>query len=270
MGWVITTWHTDRLAALLDADTREAADDVVRRADRDARRLRRAARRETGGVAAALEALERLGSEALDDVRLQRGRWRDDGARPAPTRPRSGAAAPISARVRRADALGRLTADVRRAATGEPAPRRPQPAAPERSPARAVPPLAPARPRPSAAPAPAAAAPAPPPAPAAPLTAPAPAAAPAPPPAPAPPLTARPDWWAPDTLPARVHTADPVPPPVPPTAPVRRRRFQRAEPPPEVAPVPRRQTSGTRRGRASLRESVLNDLFRSTELADRA
>jgi hypothetical protein len=234
MGWVITTWHTDRLAALLDADTRDAAEDVVRRADRDARRLRRAARREAAGVAATLEGLERLGTEAREDVRRERRRRRDGEAPPGPTRPRADAAAPIAARVRRADALARLTADVRAAATGEPAPRRPQPAR-----------LAPARPRPAAAPAPA-------------------------PAAPAPPLAERPGWWAPDTPPGRVDTADPVPPPVPPTAPVRRRRFQREEAPPEVAPVPRRQTSGPRRGRASLRESVLNDLFRSTELPDRA
>jgi hypothetical protein len=229
MGWVITTWHTDRLAALLDANTREGAEEVVRRAGRDARRLRRGARREAAGVAASLDALERLGTDARDDVRRQRQRWRDGEARPGPARPRAEAPAPIAARVRRADALGPLTADVRQAVTGEPAPCRPQPAAPAPSPPQ-----------------------------------PAPAA-----PQPAPPLTARPDWWSPVTRPGRVDTADPVPPPVPPTAPVRRRRFQRAEAPPEVAPVPRRQTAGTRRGRASLRESVLNDLFRSTELADR-
>jgi len=229
MGWVITTWHTDRLAALLDADTREAAEEVVRRAGRDARRLRRVARREAADVAASLEALERLGTEARDDVRRQRRRWRDGEARPGPTGPRAEAAAPIAARVRRADALGRLTADVRKAATGEPAPA-----------------AAPAPPRRSVAPEP----------------------APTPPPA-TPPITAKPDWWAPILPLGRVATVDPVPPPVPPTAPVRRRRFQRAEAPPEVAPVPRRQTPGPRRGRASLRESVHNDLFRSTGLADR-
>ena len=246
MGWVITTWHTDRLAALLDADTRDAAEEVVRRAGRDARRLRRVARREAAGVAASLEALERLGTEAREDVRRQRQRWRDGDARPGPTGPRADAAAPIAARVRRADALGRLTADVRQAVTGEPAAAA-APAPPRRSVApETTPTPAPTAPRRSVAPEP----------------------APAPPPA-APPITAKPDWWAPILPPGRVATVDPVPPPVPPTAPVRRRRFQRAEAPPEVAPVPRRQTPGPRRGRASLRESVLNDLFRSTELADR-
>jgi hypothetical protein len=229
MGWVITTWHTDRLAALLDADTRNAAEEVVRRAGRDARRLRRVARREAAGVAASLEALERLGTEARADVRRQRRRWRDGEARPGPTGPRAEAAAPIAARVRRADALGRLTADVRQAVTGEPAL-----AGAATAPRRSV----------------------------------APEPAPTPPPA-TPPITAKPDWWAPILPLGRVATVDPVPPPVPPTAPVRRRRFQRAEAPPEVAPVPRRQTPGPRRGRASLRESVLNELFRSTELADR-
>ena len=61
MGWVVTSLKTERLAAL-----------VIDEAERDARRLRRAAGRETADAAAYLLALEEFGVETREAVRRRR------------------------------------------------------------------------------------------------------------------------------------------------------------------------------------------------------
>jgi hypothetical protein len=73
MTWIVTSWRTDRLEAMLDARARESAASIVAAAERDARRISRAAARETADAVAYLEVLERLGRETLDVVRAQRG-----------------------------------------------------------------------------------------------------------------------------------------------------------------------------------------------------
>jgi hypothetical protein len=68
MPWVVTSWRTDRLEALLG----DRAGDIVAAAERDARRVTRVAARERADAAAYLDALERLGEETLAAVRAQR------------------------------------------------------------------------------------------------------------------------------------------------------------------------------------------------------
>ena len=72
MSWVVTSWKTDRLEAVLDARARESARSIVAAAERDARRTTRAAARETADAIAYLEVLERLGQETLEAIRAQR------------------------------------------------------------------------------------------------------------------------------------------------------------------------------------------------------
>jgi hypothetical protein len=74
MTWIVTSWRTDRLEAMLDARARESAREIVAAAERDARRATRAAARETADALAYLEVLERLGEETLRAVRAQRPR----------------------------------------------------------------------------------------------------------------------------------------------------------------------------------------------------
>lgn len=61
MGWIVTSWKTERLAAL-----------VMDEAERDARRLRRAAGREAADATAYLLALEEFGVETREAVRNRR------------------------------------------------------------------------------------------------------------------------------------------------------------------------------------------------------
>jgi hypothetical protein len=217
MGWVITAWRTDQLAALLDADTRAAADDILQRAERDARHLRRSARRETTDTAALLQDLERLGLDARERVRTQR-RERD-----ATWRSRRGRREPEAVEPREPLVQAREAP----APAGDP-PAAPGTAEPREAPAPAgEPPAAPGAGEAHEALAPAGEPPA-----------------------------------APGAGEAREAPAPAGEPPVRPDAPV----------PPEVAPVPRRRVprepardgEPTRHPRASMRESVLADLFRST------
>ncbi|HEX8104460.1 MAG TPA: hypothetical protein VF533_17725 [Solirubrobacteraceae bacterium] len=85
MGWVVTRWRTDRLAALLDEDARASARQLLWEAERDAERVRAAAVRETGSAAETLGAIERLGVELREGVRLYRlGEGTDPLAAAAP------------------------------------------------------------------------------------------------------------------------------------------------------------------------------------------
>lgn len=79
MGWVVTSWRSEALAALADAEARAAARDVVVAAEREARRLNRGAARE-------LEALERLGVQTRAAVRRRRGELRATPPAAAPAR----------------------------------------------------------------------------------------------------------------------------------------------------------------------------------------
>ena len=81
MAWIVTSWRTEALEALLDARARESAAAIVAAAERDARRTTRAAARETADAIAYLDVLERLGRETLDAVRAQRA---DRDGPPAP------------------------------------------------------------------------------------------------------------------------------------------------------------------------------------------
>jgi hypothetical protein len=72
MGWVVTSWKTERLAALLTDEAVEAAAQVRRDAERDARRLRQAAGREAADAAACLLALEEFGVQTREAVRRRR------------------------------------------------------------------------------------------------------------------------------------------------------------------------------------------------------
>jgi hypothetical protein len=72
MAWIVTSWRTEALEALVDTRAREAAQAIVAAAERDARRFRRVAERETADALAYLEVLERLGRETLETVRAQR------------------------------------------------------------------------------------------------------------------------------------------------------------------------------------------------------
>jgi hypothetical protein len=70
MGWVVKAWHTEALATLLREDPRE----VVADAERDARRVTRAAAREVEDARAYLTALEQFGDATLAQVREHRSR----------------------------------------------------------------------------------------------------------------------------------------------------------------------------------------------------
>jgi hypothetical protein len=237
MGWVITAWRHDHLAALLDADARAAADEILHRAEREARYVRRSARREAAQTAAVLEELERVGQEARERVRSQRlARRRARLAAlfgPAPDEaevatPAEGAAprrpVVVAAAANREGAAPREPAIPPRSADRvDPAPLEPtvQPTSANRLESALREPVVPA--------------------------------------------LADSEQDAPD---------EPVAPPEPPVGPPPVRPGPPV--PPEVAPVPRRQrphdsaeadAEPTRHPRASMRESVLADLFRSTGTA---
>ncbi|HYM57936.1 MAG TPA: hypothetical protein VES79_08230 [Solirubrobacteraceae bacterium] len=72
MGWIVTSWKTERLALLLVAEAVETAAQVRRVAERDAQRLHRAAAREAADAAAYLVALEELGVQTREAVRRRR------------------------------------------------------------------------------------------------------------------------------------------------------------------------------------------------------
>lgn len=72
MGWVVTSWKTERLALLLVAEAVETAAQVRRVAERDARRLHQAATREAADATAYLLALEELGVQTREAVRCRR------------------------------------------------------------------------------------------------------------------------------------------------------------------------------------------------------
>ena len=72
MGWVVTSWRTERLEALLEARAHESARAIVAAAEREARRAARVAARETADAAAHLDALERQALETRVAVRAQR------------------------------------------------------------------------------------------------------------------------------------------------------------------------------------------------------
>lgn len=74
MGWIVTSWKTERLAAL-----------VMDEAERDARRLRRAAGREAADATAYLLALEELGLETREAVRHRRRAESESRPSDAPT-----------------------------------------------------------------------------------------------------------------------------------------------------------------------------------------
>jgi hypothetical protein len=73
MGWIVTSWRSDALAA----------------AEREARRVSRGAAREVADARAYLDALERFGADTRAEVRRQRVALRTDGA---------GAATPVASR----------------------------------------------------------------------------------------------------------------------------------------------------------------------------
>ncbi len=88
MGWVVTGWRTDRLAALLDERARVSARQVLWEAERDAYRVRTAAARESGSAATTLDEIERLGVELRDAIRRYRtGAGPDPLASPASVAP---------------------------------------------------------------------------------------------------------------------------------------------------------------------------------------
>jgi hypothetical protein len=75
MGWVVKSLRGEALAAA-------GASGLMRDAERDARRIRRAAARDAGQTLAALAALETLGLEARERVRAERRALRTRAAGP--------------------------------------------------------------------------------------------------------------------------------------------------------------------------------------------
>jgi hypothetical protein len=91
MGWILKSWRPDALAALADAEARQTAAEIVRGAERDARRLTRDAHRELDNARADLDALEQFGVETLRSVQQHRETVRssEPAAEPQPA-PQSG------------------------------------------------------------------------------------------------------------------------------------------------------------------------------------
>lgn len=85
MGWVIKSWHPEKLAELLRDQAREAGREVLQAAEREARRWHRVARRERAVADDELQQLEALGEQLLCDVRRERASVR--GGEPAPPAP---------------------------------------------------------------------------------------------------------------------------------------------------------------------------------------
>jgi hypothetical protein len=102
VAWVVTSWRIEELERMLSAETRAALDATRAAADRDARRVRRAADRTAADAAAQLEALERLGVELRETVRHARGSSRPGETRaPAPRTAAPGVLAAVPAARRR-------------------------------------------------------------------------------------------------------------------------------------------------------------------------
>lgn len=72
MGWIVKSWRRDALAALADTEALDAAQEIVLGAEREARRIERAARREATDVRVYLEELERFGLETARQVAERR------------------------------------------------------------------------------------------------------------------------------------------------------------------------------------------------------
>jgi len=90
MGWVVKAWRAEGLATLAAEHARQAARGMLEAAERDARRIRRTARRECSRTQGELQRLEDMGSELLQEVREQRtrggragGPWPDGPPGPA-------------------------------------------------------------------------------------------------------------------------------------------------------------------------------------------
>ena len=85
MGWVVKTWHPEKLAELLGEQARTAGREVLEAAEREARRWHRVARRERAVADDELQQLEALGEQLLCEVRRERASVR--GGEPAPPAP---------------------------------------------------------------------------------------------------------------------------------------------------------------------------------------
>lgn len=79
MGWVVKAWRAEGLGPLVSEHTRVAAREVREAAERDARAIRRTARREGKRTQGELQRLEHMGSELLQDVRERRAATRGSG-----------------------------------------------------------------------------------------------------------------------------------------------------------------------------------------------
>lgn len=82
MGWVVKSWHPEKLAEFLGERAREAGREVLEAAEREARRWHRVARRERAVADDELQRLEALGEQLLCEVRRERTLVR--GGEPAP------------------------------------------------------------------------------------------------------------------------------------------------------------------------------------------
>ena len=87
MGWVVKSWHPEKLAELLGEQARVAGREVLEAAEREARRWHRVARRERAVADDELQQLEELGEQLLRDVRRERERASVRGGEPAPAAP---------------------------------------------------------------------------------------------------------------------------------------------------------------------------------------
>ena len=82
MGWVVKSWHPEKLAELLGERAMEAGREVLEAAEREARRWHRVARRERAVADDDLQRLEELGERLLREVHRERASVR--GGEPAP------------------------------------------------------------------------------------------------------------------------------------------------------------------------------------------
>lgn len=106
MGWVVKSWHPERLADVLGEQAREAGREVVQAAEREARRWHRLVRRERAVADDELQGLEELGERLLRDVHRERASVR--GGEPAPPAPVADASARDVRRPRRPGRRARL------------------------------------------------------------------------------------------------------------------------------------------------------------------
>jgi hypothetical protein len=102
MAWIVKSWRRDALAALADAQALDDAREIVLGAEREARRIERAARREAADTGAYLAELERFGAETRRQVaEHRRGLRSERPERPEPLAPDE-PPVPISVRKARA------------------------------------------------------------------------------------------------------------------------------------------------------------------------